>query len=165
MGWRTSICAAKWAFRTTFIASVHLLTVYTCTLVFKIPIQCNEKLCTLAPSTCGNHLQELRRLSEPSAHYREAAYPMNIFEKLVQDPECGPRSRSPIVRALLGLLFLFEFFLTMLHGAIRVSKAGNGEYIHFSDHPKTYVLICILSFGTGVLLLLNARTRYLMHGD
>lgn len=88
---------------------------------------------------------------------------MNFWEKLVNDPECGPRSGSPLARAALGLGFLFFALYTIVTGAIRISKAGNGTYIHFSDHPNIFILTCILAMLVAVWGLTNARKRYLMH--
>ena len=88
---------------------------------------------------------------------------MNFWEKLVNDPECGPRSSSPLASAVFGLVLLFFDVNTLVTGAVRVSKTGNGIYIHYSDHPTAFILTCILTTLGAVWGFMNARKRYLMH--
>ncbi len=90
---------------------------------------------------------------------------MNFWEKLVNDPECGPRSSAPLARAAFGLGLLFLDVHTLATGTIRVQKTGNGVYIHFSDHPTAFVLTCILTTLGAIWGLTTARKRYLMHHD
>ncbi len=46
-----------------------------------------------------------------------------------------------------------------------VSKAGDGVYIHFADHPKTFVVTIVLAALVAAWAFADARKRYLMHGD
>ena len=90
---------------------------------------------------------------------------MNLWEKLITDPELGPRSGSPLVRAVFGLGLLFFECHTLFTGAIQINRHDPRVYIHFSDHPKTFVLTCI-AVGIGALWALSsARKRYLMHDE
>ncbi len=88
---------------------------------------------------------------------------VNFWEKLINDPACGPRSASPLARAAIGLGFLFFELHILVTGAIRVGKAGDGIYIHFADHPRTFVLACIAVALVAAWGITNARKRYLMH--
>jgi len=90
---------------------------------------------------------------------------MNFFEKLINDPERGPRTGSPLARAALGLGLMFFDLHTVATGAIRTSKAGNGTYIQFSDHPQAFVLTCIGAAVAALWALTSARKRYLLHDD
>lgn len=89
---------------------------------------------------------------------------MNVWEKLVNNPEVvRTRAGSPLARALLGLgLSLFVVY-TLVTGAIRVGKAGDGTYIHFSDHPVAFALTCIGAALAALWMLRDARKRYRMH--
>ena len=88
---------------------------------------------------------------------------MSIWEKLINSPDCGPRTGSPLARAALGLCALYFALHAIITGAIRVDKAVPATYIHFSDHPKTYALTCIAALVAAAWGLADARARYLMH--
>lgn len=90
---------------------------------------------------------------------------MSFWEKMLNDPERVSRSHSPLVRAAIGLGLLFFDLHIIFTDSIRISKAGNGIYIHFADHPKTMVFTCI-GVTLGVIwALTTARKRYLMHEE
>lgn len=89
---------------------------------------------------------------------------MNFWEKLISNPEVTRAPiGSPLVRALLGLGLLFFAVHTVVTDAIRISRAGDGIYLHFSDHPKTFVVTCIGSALAALWALRDARKRYRMH--
>jgi len=90
---------------------------------------------------------------------------VNFLEKLVNDPECGPRTGSPLARAALGAGSLFFAFHTFITDSIRLRKTGDGIYIHFADHPKTFIATIVGAAVVGVWGLTNARRRYRMHGE
>jgi len=90
---------------------------------------------------------------------------MNFLEKMISNPDYGSRAGAPIVSLAFGLAFLFFASQVLSTGSIRLSKAGAGRFIHFSDHPITFVLVCVLAAAGGILGLLNARQRYLMHDE
>jgi hypothetical protein len=90
---------------------------------------------------------------------------VNFLDKLISDPECGPRIRSPLVYAACGLGLLFFALHACFTDSIRISKAGDGIYIHFSDHPKTFVVTVVGEALLGAWVLATARKRYLMHAD
>jgi hypothetical protein len=88
---------------------------------------------------------------------------VNFWGKLVNDPELGPWTGSPLARAALGLGLLFFALYTCITDSIRVSKAGDGVYIHFADHPKVFVATIVCVVFVAVWGLASARKRYLMH--
>lgn len=88
---------------------------------------------------------------------------MSVWNKLTTDPEAGTRIRSPLAFGALGLGLSFFFLHTLITGAVRTSKAGDGAYIHFADHPKIFVLICIMALVGAVWAFANARNQYLMN--
>jgi hypothetical protein len=90
---------------------------------------------------------------------------VNFWQKLINDPEYGPRTGSPLARAALGLGLLFFATHTFITDSIRISKAGDGVYIHFADHPKTFVVTIVGTVLVAAWALANARKRYLMHRD
>lgn len=90
---------------------------------------------------------------------------MNFLKKMLNDPERGPRSNSPLLRAAIGLGLLFFDLHIIFTDSIRIGKAGNGTYIHFADHPKTLIFTCIWVTLGAVWALRSARYRYLMHGE
>jgi hypothetical protein len=90
---------------------------------------------------------------------------MNFWEKMVKDPEQGPRSRAPIVATVAGLALLFIDLHTIFTGTLKVGKGVNATYIHFSDHPKTFVFSCISLTLMALAALSFARGRYRMHRD
>ena len=88
---------------------------------------------------------------------------MNFWEKLLNDPERGPRINSPLARAAMGLGLLFFCLHSLITGAMKVSKAGDGMYIHFSDHPKLFVMTCVGTAIVGIWMLVDAHRRYRRH--
>ena len=89
---------------------------------------------------------------------------MDIWEKLISDPEAGPRTRSPLAFGVLGIGLSFLFFNTVITGDLQVSRYSQVP-IHFSDHPITFVLSCIMALFGAVWGLVNSRKRYLMHDE
>jgi hypothetical protein len=89
---------------------------------------------------------------------------MTFWEKIINDPERGPRILSPLAYAVIGFGLLFFDLHIFVTGAIRIGKGRNGTYIHFSDHPTAFALTCILATLGTVWGLSNARKRYRMHG-
>jgi len=89
---------------------------------------------------------------------------MNFLEKMISNPDYGPRTGAPVVRLALGVALLYFDFCALSFGSIRMGKAS-GTFIHYSDHPLTFILICGLAALGGILGLLDARNRYLMHPD
>ena len=88
---------------------------------------------------------------------------MNFWEKLIEDPEMGPRTGSPLARVAIGLgLLLFDMHI-LITGAIQEGKGANATHIHYSDHPKTFTLTVIMVTLGAVWGLVTARQRYLMH--
>lgn len=88
---------------------------------------------------------------------------MSFWKKLITDPDAGPGIRSPLAFGLTGLGLSFFILNTLITGAVRVSKSADGVYIHFSDHPKTYVLTCIIASAGAVWAFREALNRYQMH--
>ena len=109
-----------------------------------------------------------RDAKTPTAKQEEGRAPadpkdMKIWEKLVNDPGHGPRTGSPLAHAALGmglLAFALHVFIT---DSIRVSRAGDGVYIHFADHPKTFVTTVVCTLLASGWNLVSARKRYLKH--
>lgn len=89
---------------------------------------------------------------------------MNFWEKLVNDPGRGPWTGSPLARAVLGLGLLFFALYTYISDSIRISKAGDGIYIHFADHPKIFVVTIVFVALASAWALASARKRFRMHG-
>jgi hypothetical protein len=90
---------------------------------------------------------------------------MNFLEKMISNPDYGPRTGAPLARLAFGLGLLFFDLFTLSTGSIRISKAGAGTFIHYSDHPLTFVLTCSLAAVGGIWGIFNARKRYLMHAE
>ena len=88
---------------------------------------------------------------------------MNLWEKLTQDPEAGPRIGSPLGRAAVGVGLLFCDLHSLVTGSIQEGKGPNATFIHFSDHPKTFVLSLVAMAAGAIWGLTTARQRYLMH--
>jgi len=88
---------------------------------------------------------------------------MKFWEKLINNPESGPWTGSPLVRAALGLGMLFFALYTYITDSIRISKAGDGVYIHFADHPKTFVVTIVLAALVAAWAFADAWKRYLLH--
>jgi hypothetical protein len=91
--------------------------------------------------------------------------PVNFLEKLINDPEEKTLLGSPLARAVFGAGCLVFDLNILVSGAIRTSKAGNGTYIHFSDHPVEFSLTFIGGTLFALWLLRSSRERYLMHDD
>ena len=68
-----------------------------------------------------------------------------------------------MARAAVGFGLLFFDLHILVTGEIREGKGANATYIHFSDHPKTFVLTLIAVTIGAVWGLTTARKRYLMH--
>ena len=90
---------------------------------------------------------------------------VNVWEKLITDPEYGPRAHSPLAHAALGLCCLYFALYTCITDSIRLSKAGNGVYIHFADHPVVFVASVVGALLGAAWGLSSARKRYRMHRD
>ncbi|WP_188564809.1 hypothetical protein [Undibacterium terreum] len=84
---------------------------------------------------------------------------------MTNDPEQGPRLRSPAVLTAIGLATLLYDLITIFTGSLAVGKGANLSHIHFSDHPKTFVFCCISLTLIALALLSYARDRYRMHRD
>ena len=90
---------------------------------------------------------------------------MNFLEKIINDPEERTLLGSPLARAAFGAGCLVFDLNTLVSGAIRTSKAGDGTYIHFSDHPIEFALTFIGVTLVALWALRSSRKRYLMHND
>jgi hypothetical protein len=90
---------------------------------------------------------------------------VTFLEKLTNDPDCGPWTGSPLARAALGCGFLFFALQVYFTGAIRIGKTGDGVYIHFADHPKTFVMTIALDALAAAWAFSDARRRYRLHGS
>jgi hypothetical protein len=88
---------------------------------------------------------------------------MNIWEKLITSPDCGPRTGSPLARAALGLCALYFALHTIFTGAISMNKSRPILYIHFADHPIVVSVTCIAALVAAAWGLADARARYCMH--
>ena len=88
---------------------------------------------------------------------------MNFWQKMITDPDQGPRAHSPIVLALIGLAFLIFDLNAIFNGSLKLGKGVNASYIHFSDHPKTFIFACLCLSLIALATLSFARDRYLMH--
>lgn len=90
---------------------------------------------------------------------------MRVWQKLISDPDAGPRAQSPMAFGAIGLGLSFLLINTFITGSLQISKRGDDRYIHFADHPKTFVLSCLMMIAGAVWAFAIARKRYLMHDD
>ena len=88
---------------------------------------------------------------------------MNIWEKLTNDPDRGPLSRSPLAFLVLGLGLLFFDLHTIVTDTIKLGKRENAPLIHFADHPKTLFFTFVWVTLIAIFSLKIAREKYLKH--
>ena len=90
---------------------------------------------------------------------------MNLWEKLTYDPDMGPRIRSPLPAGILGLGLIFSTLRSIVHDTMPIGRGPNPEVIHFEDHPKMFVLICVVYLILGSGALWYSRRQFLRHRE
>lgn len=89
---------------------------------------------------------------------------MNLWEKLTYDPDMGPRTRSPLPAGIAGLGLIFSTLRSIVNDAIPM-RGHNPVVIHLEDHPKTFVLMCVMFLVLGTGALWYSRRQFLRHRD
>lgn len=90
---------------------------------------------------------------------------MNLWEKLTYDPDMGPRIRSPLPAGIAGLGLIFSTLRSIAHDAMALGPGPHPAVIHFEDHPKMFLLICMVFFILGAGALWYSRRQFLRHRD
>jgi hypothetical protein len=90
---------------------------------------------------------------------------MNVWEKLVNDPELGKPNRSPLACAVIGLGLSVLDMAALRTGAFQFGKYNNVEYLRFSDHPALFLMLLASLAAGAAWAFRTAHKRYLMHGD
>ena len=90
---------------------------------------------------------------------------MNLWEKLTYDPDMGPRIRSRLPAGIAGLGLICSTLRSIVHDAMPLGRGPGAAAIHFDDHPKMFVLMCLVSFVLGAGALWYSRRQFLRHRD
>lgn len=90
---------------------------------------------------------------------------MTLWEKLTNDPDRGPRLRSPLPPGIAGGGLIFSTLKSIVEDSWPLGRGPNPTVIHFEDHPKTFVLFCVVFLALGVGAVLFSRRQFLRHRD
>ena len=90
---------------------------------------------------------------------------MNLWEKLTYDPDMGPRVRSPLPAGIAGLGLIFSTLRSIAQDTMLLGRGSDSAVIHFEDHPKMFVLMCMVFFILGAGALWYSRRQFLRHRD
>ena len=113
--------------------------------------------------TADSDAQQHRGDGQPKTTSKPDSGTMNRWEKLTEDLEVAPRFGSPLARAAAGFGLLFCDLHRRVTGSIRDGKGPNATFIHFADHPKTFVRSLVVMTAGMIGGLMTARQRYPMH--
>ena len=90
---------------------------------------------------------------------------MTLWEKLTYDPDMGPRLRSPLPAGIAGVGLIFSTLRSIVEDTWPLGRGPNPTVIHFEDHPKTFMLACVVFLALGAGALWYSRRQFLRHRD
>lgn len=95
----------------------------------------------------------------------EESATMTLWEKLTNDPDCGPRIRSPLPAGIIGLGLMITTIQSVFNGAIPIGRGADSSALLWSERPEAFALFCIVNLVLAFGTLRYSRNQFLGHGS